>query len=419
MLIDRREPGPCVYRQAVVRLVAVLILFVPAAGDASEFETQQTLSASDFLAGDMVQGPHHRVVEEVKNDTLFNHYEVESTYGRFSVSTNSGLKILIGEIAAIAEMKKVETDDTVVNSLKESGKSTVEGVKQLFSAPEETIEGAAAGIGSLFSRAKQTTGKRDVAETEDNRAKQLIGFSRSKGEIASTYGVNVYSRNEVLQRELERLAWADFAGGIGVGAARSALTGGVGGMLLSTSEAARLLNDVINTTPASELWVQNKNNLLAMEIPEDTVTLFLNNKVFSPALTTIIVKALEKMEGVENRELLVTVALQASTAAMAETITKIAVMTSGYHRHVAPLTRLVPMGRVTRAETHDGTPVILVPADYMAWTERVKDLLDPLADHTSGELWVTGTVSDAARSNLESSGWKLHDNAGEKLALKK
>ena len=43
--------------------------------------------------------------------------------------------------------------------------------------------------------------------------------------------------------------------------------------------------------------------------------------------------------------------------------------------------------------------------------ERVMDLLAPLETGNDGEIWVTGTVSDMARSNLESSGWKLHINA--------
>ena len=36
----------------------------------------------------------------------------------------------------------------------------------------------------------------------------------------------------------------------------------VGGVLLTTSGTARLINQAINTTPASELWLQNMNKLL-------------------------------------------------------------------------------------------------------------------------------------------------------------
>jgi hypothetical protein len=61
--------------------------------------------------------------------------------------------------------------------------------------------------------------------------------------------------NPLLYDELGRLAWADYLGEISVGLAQNAIPG-VGGILLSTSGTARLLNEVIVTIPSSELWVQ-------------------------------------------------------------------------------------------------------------------------------------------------------------------
>ena len=408
-------------RQIIQLSFVVILLFASAAEVCwAEFEEPGPLSAALLFSNNILRGEHYKIDDQVKNDGLFNHFEVESSFGRFSPSSNSGLLILINEIRAIAEMKQIETDDTVVNSLKQTGVSTVEGVKHLFDEPEETLQGAAAGISSLFNRAKQAIGKRDVADVEDSRAKQLIGFSRSKGEIATRYGVNVYSRNQVLQDELERLAWADYAGGIAFGAARGALTSGFGGMLLSTSEAARLLNEAINTTPASKLWVDNKNKLISMGMNEDTVTLFLNNHVFSPALTTIITNALELMDGVENLELLLKISLQANTPDMAKTISEIAVMIAGYHKRVKPLKHLSPLARICTAERMDGSTVILLPLDYMIWTEKVHNLIMPLSQATKGrELWVTGTLSPLAQEEMKKLGWDVHTDVARELFSKK
>ena len=138
---------------------------------------------------------------------------------------------------------------------------------------------------------------------------------KSKGIIATRYGVNVYSRNKVLQEELDRLGQADFLGGLGVGVATSFVPG-VGGLAFTASCTARLLNEAINTTPASELWLQNKNKLLAMDMNGDTVELFLNNPSFSPAQTTVLVTALESMKGVANRGLFIKVALQVQTISL-------------------------------------------------------------------------------------------------------
>jgi len=317
-------------------------------------------------------------------------------------------------------MKKIETDDTAIESLKQSGKNTVTGVKNLVNDPKGTFESAAAGVGSLFNRAKGTIGKREITGAEDNKAAQLIGFSKSKGQIATEFGVNMYSRNKVLQAELDRLAWADFWGGLGVGVVTSAVPG-VGGVLLTTSGTARLLNEAINTTPASELWLQNKNKLLGMGMNEDTVELFLNNPAFSPALQTVMVAALDSMQGVGNRELCLKVALQAGDPGMAKIVTESVVMTAGYHKHIAPLKRLAPIARLVRAEKKDGTIVVVLPGDHIIWSEMVADVTGSLADKAQIskeiglELWVSGDFSKMAHSKLEAMGWEVHTSVRSQL----
>jgi hypothetical protein len=397
----------------------LLLIFVPL-NALAEFEKPGSLKAESLLAPDLLKGDHYTVNTQVKNDGLFNHYIVNSSFGNFKASSTSSLKMLIVEIGAIATMRQVETDDTAINSLKQSGQNTVTGVKNLVTHPGETLEGAASGVGSLFNRAKETVGSREVSDAEDNKVEQLVGFSKSKGQIATKYGVNVYSLNEVLQKELDRLAWADYFGGLGVGVATSAIPG-AGGFILSTSGTARLLNEAINTTPASELWVQNKAKLLAMGINEDTVELFLNNHVFTPALTTVMTTALESMKKVGNRELALKVALQASTADMAKVITEIVVMTAGYNKHIEPITKLLLMARVMRAEKKDGTPVILVPTDHLIWSEHIAGVFSSLTSEMRQsnvkvkEIWVFGNLSSVAHHEIEKMGWKIHTGAKQQL----
>lgn len=388
----------------------------------AEFEKPSTLKARSFLAPEVLKGEHHTVDDEVHNDGFLNHYIVKSSFGDFKVSSTSSLQILVGEIGAIAEMKKIETDDTAIASLKQSGKNTVEGVFNLVNDPKETFESAAAGVGSLFNRAKGTVGKRETTGAEDSKVEQLIGFSKSKGQIANKFRVNMYSRNQVLQTELDRLGWADYLGGLGVGLATSAVPG-VGGVLLATSGTARLLNEAINTTPASELWLQNKNKLLGMGMNEDSIELFLNNPSYSPTLQTVLVAALDSMKGVDNRELYIKVALQAGDPVMAKIITESAVLTAGYHKHIAPLTHFTPMARLAHSETKDGTIVIILPIDYLIWSEMTAEItgsLEGKANTSKGtgvEMWVTGDFSSTARSKFEEMGWKVHNQARGRLIL--
>ncbi|MBT8361645.1 MAG: hypothetical protein HKP41_01950 [Desulfobacterales bacterium] len=386
----------------------------------AEFEQPRILKAQTFLKPEVLKGDHYTLDEEVHNDGVLNHYSVNTTFGTVKVISTSSLYILIQEIEAIAAMKKIETDDTAIESLKQSGKNTAAGLKNLIDDPQGTFESAAAGVGSLFNRAKGTIGKREVTGAEDSKVEQLIGFSKSKGQIANQFRVNMYSRNEVLQTELDRLAWADYLGGLGVGVLTSAVPG-VGGVILTTSGTARLLNEAINTTPSSELWLQNKNKLSGMGMNEDTIELFLNNPAFSPALQTVLVATLDSMQGVDNLELYVKIALQASNPVMAKILTESAVLTAGYHKNVATLKRLAPMARLARAEKDDGTIVLVLPSDHIIWSEMVADLAGSLiekAKKSKGdepEIWALGDFSALALRELEGMGWKVHTNVRSQL----
>ena len=383
-------------------------------------EEKTVLQASSLLGSELRKSPLYKVDEEVVNDGLLNHYTVRSAFGVFEADSDLRLKQLLHEIQAIAAMKKIETGSTAVESVVQSGKNVAEGITNLVRQPQETAEGAAAGVSSLFNRAAETIGRRKTTETEDPKVEQIIGKSKSKGDIANRFGVSVYSRNLLLQAELERLAWADYLGGIGVGLAQSAVAGPAGAFLTATS-TSRLLNEVINNTPASQLWVENKNKLEAMRIDPDTVQLYLNNPSFSPALHTVMVESMREMKGVANRALFVKIALQAGSYEMADVITTMTTMLAGYHANVEPLQGVAPFGRLLYGETAKGVAVVAFPADHVLWSGKVANAATWLSEPGSKvkpagmQLWILGEFSDKARSKLQALGWELHPKAQSKL----
>lgn len=399
-------------------LLATLSIGRPAAAQPQgALEEKTTLKASSLIEPALLKSDLYTVDEEVVNDGLLNHYTVRSPYGEFRADSTLALKQLLHEIKAISLMKKIETKSTAAESVVQSGKNAAQAVGNLVTDPQKTLEGAASGVSSLFNRASQVVGKRQTTEAEDPKIEQLIGKSKAKGEIATKFGVNVYSLNPVLQQELERLGWADYLGGLGVGLAQSAVPG-AGGLLLTTSGTARLLNEVINTTPASELWVRNKNKLTAMKIDPDTVQLFLNNPAFSPALFTMMVEAMDGMPGVANRALFVKVGLQANSHEMADTITKMTTLLAGYHQNVEPLQSVAPFGRFLYGKTKKGTAAVIFPADHVLWSGRMADASTWLAKPGKGEmppakmqLWILGDFSKRAQAELQQRNWELHPEA--------
>ncbi len=403
----------------LLTLLIMPVLLLPVAGLAAgrdNVEQPRPLRARDVLPPAILQDKNYTVADRVDNDGLFNHYTVSSPFGTFRANSTSALLTLVHEIRAIAAMKKIRTDETTVQALKQSGKKTVQGLKTLFEDPEKTLEGAVSGVNSLFNRAAATIGSREITDSEDSRVAQFIGLSKSKGQIATRFMVNMYSRNPVLQEELDRLALADYMGGLGVGLA-TAVVPGAGGLLLTTSGTARLLNEAINTTPASELWLRNRDKLRKLGMNSDTVELFLNNPVFSPAATTVLVAAMEEMRDVADLELLLKVALQASDPDMARIITETAVLTAGYHKNIGRLARLAPMARLFCAEKKDGTLVVVLPTDHIIWSGQVAGVAKGLTGRAKKgvEIWTYGDFSDRARSELERLGWQVHPHSQDRL----
>lgn len=383
------------------------------------YENTVVLEAGKILPPDVLAGPHHKVEGKVQNDGFLNHYVLKSSYENYAVISTFELEKRVHEIKAITEMKKIDTASTVGKSVVDSGEKTATGIVNLFSHPVDTMKGTAEGIGSVVDRGKAAV-KSTPSQTEDSRMEQLIGFSKSKRDIANKMGVDVYSANKTLQSELDRLAWADYSGGIGVSAALSFVPGGAG-VLLSVSGGARLLNETINLTPPAELRSQNRQKLTKMGMNSDTIDLFINNTVFSPRNQTWLVAALEKMQAAANRELFLKVALQANDPIMALIITQMTMMFAGYDTQIEPIDRFYPISRVLYAKDKKGKTIIALPADHILWSERFAGAVAEIKEKAKGnqfELWTAGDVSKKAQEHLSKAGWVIHTDVWSKLKEK-
>ncbi len=386
---------------------------------AEGYEPPQTLRASDVLPKSFFESDLYTIDQQVQNDGLMNTYRVTSKHGNFEAVSTVALYKLIVEIEAIDAMIKVEESDTFSKSLKESGANTAEGIKNLFSNPEESIRGAGKGLTNLFSRAQESLFQSTPGETEDSRMQQFIGFSQSKREIAHKYHVDVYSTNKVLQEHLDTLAWADYAGGITISIATLPL-GGPAKVVYSSSNVVRLLNDAIAMTPPSELKKQNRAKLIKMNIDENLSDLFINNPNLSPRQQTYIVAAMEAMKEAAHREVALMVALQVKDPDMAMAITTIVMMQAGYNNNVAKIKELVPVMRIMGGRDADGNQVLLVPVDHMTWNKRVAGALEQLSGESStskGQVWILGTVSEMAQAKLKEKGWQVRTKVANKIGI--
>ena len=187
------------------------------------------------------------------------------------------------------------------DAVRDSALHTMVATKDLVFQPVKTRTEVGSGIGVAFRRAGGSLFGAKRSDAEDSKFKDLIGFSTYKREYAHELGVDVYSRNEVLQERLNEISWAGFAGGLTVSAAMAAVPGGAG-IAMTVISTTRLTTEIFKNTPPPDLRRANTEKLKAMGIDPTTTDMFISDSVFSPREQTLLVSALDEMKGVADRE---------------------------------------------------------------------------------------------------------------------
>lgn len=412
------QHGQSVGLRAAAAFLAIL-LFRPGIGFTAQtaYESTPTLSASKILPPDVLSGPNHRVQERVTNDGFLNTYTIDSKFGQFNAISTALLRVRIQEINAMAAMDKLKGTKEYGTAVKESALSAMVAAKDMVFQPVQTLKTAASGVAVAFRRAGDSMFGAKRSDTEDSRFKSLIGFSNYKRDYAYDLGVDVYSRNEVLQDRLNEISWVGFAGGLTVSAAMAAAGGGAG-IAMTAISTTRVTKEIFKTQTPADLRRINTEKLKAMGIEPSTVEMFINESVFSPREQTILVSALDEMKGMSDRERFVQLAALTNNADMALFRQRQAEMYAGYHKAVSPLTQFVSVGQLPGARAGKGVLVFNFPIDYLVWTDSLARLVantDTLANQLPGitrkELWLTGNLSPKARSEMKRIGWFTYENA--------
>ncbi len=384
----------------------------------TDFEELPVLKASEILRENILNGPYHKVREEVPTSSGANHFSIDSQFGVFEADGNEMLVRRVGEINAIAKLKEVSRTDQFKDALVNAAKSPVAAAKQIVTDPVGTISNAPKGIMKFMNRAGQTIKgigkKEDTDSYQGSQMQQMIGFTSAKRKVAISLGVDPYSSNPVLQHELEGIAWASFAGKATFSLGTMPIGGGVGAALAVTGTQEKLENILQEKSPA-ELKAMNREALVAMGATGQAADRFLANDSFSPTAQTAMVLNLKALAGVQNRGAFIRVAGQTSTTeADAIFWVQTASLMSKLHNGEMPLAKIALIGDFPICIAKDGTVAVALQWDYAAWTPTAERFLEavqvPQPEPTSSYLVaLSGVVSPRLRQELESRHFRVED----------
>lgn len=420
-------PRPCAF-MALAACLFLALFAVPGSVQAlpfvspkpEPFEHPYNLVASRILPPALLTGPHHRVEEAVLNDGYMNFYTVRSRYGQYKVTSTALLAQRVDEFASMAAMDKASGAQEFGKGVWDGGVSVVMGVKNLVTEPVKTLGDAASGVGKLFSRADESMNGSPASKYEDSTGAKLTGFASSRREYAVAYGVDPYSANQPMQERLRSVAGAGYAGGLTATGLKVLIPGGVG-IAVSSVGGVSWLKEADLALPPAELRMQNRQLLQSMGIQDKALTAFMDNAEFTPTQQTLLVKYLNDMRRAGSKSEFLRLAAQVADQDQANFTVRMARMYAGYHRVVSALRGFTPVGALPGAVSSDRRLVLCFPLDHLCWTKNLSDLTKSVEaalerHNVSGvELWLTGTVSPAARKALTARKWTIREKAGKEL----
>ena len=376
------------------------------------FEELPELKASEILKPELLKGPHYVVRDPVPTSAGMNQFTIDSDSGVFEADGNETLLQRLKEIDAIARLQDVSRTDEFRKSLVAAAKSPLNSAKNIARDPAQAISNVPKGIMKFLGRAKETVenvGKGgDIGD--ETRMKDAIGYSDKKREIALGMGIDPYTTNTVLQKQLDDLAWASWAGGFTFSVATLPISGPVGAALTVTNLNSTV-EDLLREKSPSELEQINRSAFRAMGASASDTERILHGGAFTPTQATTFAVHLKALKGVANRGAFVKAAAQKCTTEAGALFCVYTAALMGQIQQKTPIARIVMLRDFPICVAKDGTIIMALQWDYAAWTsgaasftDEVQKLAGKSGQNAHVFVGLSGEISPRLREELEKRG---------------
>jgi hypothetical protein len=434
--VNRERKGPRA-REPLARIAVVAAVLAPgclvicasvAATDG--FETVPDRAPGELLPATMVQGTDFHVVDPVHGDGLMNSFVVDSRFGRFDAYGRLALAMRVREVGALTELAKTSGIQIVAGGVEQGVESEVQTAAGVVTHPVATVTAVPRGIAHLFqgysARGKEAvaeaqrtadssgsegnTGGGDAKKGEEaakRYAEQYLGITGAERGWYKRLGVDPYTDNTVLRDAIRKAAKIEAAGSFSVKFAGLPAIPGIAIM-------RRAVDAIYNEDPAV-IRARTRRMLAGYGLSASEIESWLNSPLLSPTRQVFLLSSAEALKGVAGRAELFRHSLDLTSDAEVRVYLRCAgllALAHGSH----PLTEVIPGVRLPSAQRADGSLVVSGGFEAVYWTEDVakaeeqlRTSLPPQVEGAGRELWLSGTISERARSALHDRGWDLHE----------
>ena len=340
------------------------------------------------------------------------------------------LLMRLHEVGALAELDEVSKSEVFLKAAGTSVLNVGKGFASAVKDPAATAKGVGGGIKrfgtNLGRKAKRTTDKAvdSVASDDDTAggpeksttdkaaaagtgmAYSVLGVNSGARKWAQKLGVDPYTTNPILKKALTDIGQIDAAGGI---AAKVVVpipmvvsgTASVGGLVWSKDP--------------EELLKSNEQAFKQLGVGGDVIKQLYLSKGFSLSLHTRFATNLSAVH-VPGCADYVATAAESDTEREALFFVESAEMLARFHK-TAPVAAVLPDSRALVAKTKDGRVVVMLPVDWVRWTEAYEKALGEVEKRAKAELGatklelrMTGTMSAVAKQEMATRGWTFVEN---------
>lgn len=345
--------------------------------------------ASEVLPEDQVRGENYRIKEPLRVLSGRLQFVMETEYGEMHADGLNMVQLRISEMASLKKAGELSRDPQLVEGLLSNIGNADRGIRSLLADP----------IGSLIRTPRGL--ERKIRNRIDSENRRAGGETRRK--LARELVCDPETTNPLLARTLDRLSQekeiGSFAGKLGL----SVAVPGLGLLPASTefrealaAEAPHQINDVI------------RREFAEMRASREAIERLIESPNWTTLRRLVMLRMLERMEGVSGRFRLIEAAAIARTEGEAlddlRTITLIA------ERHRIQPVQSFEAAPIPIARMQDGQRIWIVSADYLEDSNGLVAAIAELRKQSVSEpsaLLTTAILTTPARRRITSFGIKV------------
>jgi len=416
-------------RAPVLAWLSIAAAVQGAALAAADYEGPRTFASRDVLPADLIQSSLYTVGVQAPTDGYFHAFTIKSEFGDFHAEGRTVLALRAREIRALAELDEVSRSEVFLKAAGTSVVNVGKGVAGVVTDPEGTAKGLGEGVKrfgvNIGRRAKRagesaadgakgdgqasgepaTSSGEKAAEAGESAAYSVLGVSSAMRRWAKKVGADPYTTNLALRKALEDIGKVDAAGGI---AAKVVVPiPGVVGMTAT-------VGDLVWGKDPEALRKMNEERLAALGVTKEKAAAFSRNKPFTLTAQTAFIDALFAVKP-KNAADYVETATEADSERTVLFFVESAEMLQTFARST-PVTAVLADSRALVAATRDGRAIVLLPVDWIRWTQAYETAAREIASRAKAELGAsrlelrtTGRLSDVARTNTTTLGFTIDE----------